>query len=81
MNFARPSCMELIQSGRWALPFGPMVMFGLGGIFTEVMADTVFGAAPLPRNYARGMLETEVIVAKTEPCIRAATAGRWLGDG
>jgi predicted aconitase len=31
-------------------------------------------------HYSRGMLETEVIVAKTDPCIRAAVAGRWLGD-
>ncbi|MGB5985116.1 MAG: acetate--CoA ligase family protein, partial [Desulfobacterales bacterium] len=36
--------------------FGPMVMFGLGGIFTEVMEDTTFGAAPLPPGYARQML-------------------------
>ena len=32
-------------------------------------------------HYARGMLDAEVIVAKTEPCVRAAVAGRWLGDG
>jgi len=31
-------------------------------------------------HYARGMVNAEVIVAKTEPCIRAALAGRWLGD-
>ena len=31
-------------------------------------------------HYARGMVGAEVIVAKTEPCIRAAAAGRWLGD-
>ena len=31
-------------------------------------------------HYARGMVGAEVIVAETEPCIRAAVAGRWLGD-
>ena len=31
-------------------------------------------------HYARGMLGAEVIVARTEACIRAALAGRWLGD-
>ncbi len=31
-------------------------------------------------HYARGMVGAEVIVAKTEACIRAAIAGRWLGD-
>ena len=31
-------------------------------------------------HYARGMLGAELIIAKTEPCVRAAIAGRWLGD-
>jgi predicted aconitase len=31
-------------------------------------------------HYARGMTGAEVIVAETGPCIRAAVAGRWLGD-
>lgn len=31
-------------------------------------------------HYARGMIGAEVIVAKTGPCIRAALAGRWMGD-
>ena len=31
-------------------------------------------------HYARGMVGAEVIVAKTAPCIRAAVAGRWIGD-
>jgi predicted aconitase len=31
-------------------------------------------------HYARGMVGAEVIVAPLEPCIRAALAGKWLGD-
>ncbi len=31
-------------------------------------------------HYARGMLGAEMIIAETEPCIRAAVAGRWMGD-
>jgi hypothetical protein len=31
-------------------------------------------------HYARGMVGAEVIVAGLEPCIRAALAGRWMGD-
>lgn len=31
-------------------------------------------------HYSRGMIECESIIAKTEPCVRAAIAGRWLGD-
>ncbi len=31
-------------------------------------------------HYARGMVGAEVIVAETPACVRAALAGRWLGD-
>src|SRR5690606_5939252 len=37
--------------------FGPMVMFGLGGIFTEALADTVFRIAPFDEKEARRMIE------------------------
>ncbi len=37
--------------------FGPCVMFGLGGVFTEVLQDTSFRLAPLTRAEALEMLE------------------------
>jgi acetate---CoA ligase (ADP-forming) subunit beta len=38
--------------------FGPCVMFGLGGIFTEFIDDAVFRVAPLTPGDARNMLDT-----------------------
>jgi acetyl-CoA synthetase (ADP-forming) len=37
--------------------FGPCVMFGLGGIFTEVLRDTVFRVAPLAKQDALDMMQ------------------------
>lgn len=37
--------------------FGPMLMFGLGGIFVEVMKDVTFHLAPITAEEARQMLE------------------------
>jgi len=36
--------------------FGPAVMFGLGGILTEILNDTVFRIAPLTEADARAMM-------------------------
>ena len=37
--------------------FGPCVMFGLGGIFTEILKDTAFRIAPLSRWDAMDIME------------------------
>ena len=37
--------------------FGPCVMFGLGGIFTEILRDTVFRVAPLEKQDALDMMQ------------------------
>jgi acetyl coenzyme A synthetase (ADP forming)-like protein len=38
--------------------FGPVLMFGLGGIFVEVFKDVTFGLAPITDEECRTMLES-----------------------
>ena len=47
---------EVIIGATESPGLGSLVMFGLGGIFVEVMKDVVFALAPLSRPEARGML-------------------------
>lgn len=44
--------VEAIVGGTVDPQFGPVVMFGLGGVFTEVFRDVSFGLAPLDRERA-----------------------------
>lgn len=37
--------------------FGPVLMFGLGGIFVEILEDVAFRAIPLSRHDAQSMVE------------------------
>lgn len=47
---------ELILGAKHDPHFGPVVMFGLGGIFTEVFADVGFRLAPLTREEAEELI-------------------------
>lgn len=47
--------------------FGPVIMFGLGGIFTEVLSDVAFRAAPLDVTEAEAMLDE----IKASPLLKA----------
>ena len=38
--------------------FGPLLMFGLGGIFVEIFRDVTFRLAPVGRNEARRMVKS-----------------------
>jgi len=54
---------EMVASGREVIvgstrdpQFGPMIMFGLGGIYVEVLKDVSFRLAPLGERHARRMI-------------------------
>jgi len=52
-----PSGVEVIVGARWDQVFGPIVMFGLGGVYVEVMKDVSFRAPPLNRRQVMGMIK------------------------
>ena len=55
VEMVRPG-VETIVGARQDPSFGPVVMFGLGGIYVEVMKDVAFRAAPVGRATAREMI-------------------------
>jgi acetyl coenzyme A synthetase (ADP forming)-like protein len=55
VEMVRPG-VETIVGARQDPSFGPVVMFGLGGIYVEVMKDVAFRAAPVGRSTAREMI-------------------------
>jgi acyl-CoA synthetase (NDP forming) len=52
-----PSDREFVAGIKRDPQFGPCVMFGLGGVFTEVLKDVCFRVAPLERIDAGEMLD------------------------
>jgi acetyltransferase len=52
-----PSGIEVIVGGRRDREFGPIILFGLGGIFVEVFRDTTTRVAPLDRITAHEMID------------------------
>ncbi|MCJ7750764.1 MAG: acetate--CoA ligase family protein, partial [Armatimonadetes bacterium] len=70
---------EMIQSGREVIlgstrdpQFGPLVMFGLGGIYVEVLKDVSFRVAPFGEKHARRMIDE----IRSAPLLRGARGER-----
>jgi len=52
-----PPAREVIIGTTRDKQFGPVIMFGLGGIFVEVFKDVVFRVAPINKEEAREMID------------------------
>lgn len=52
-----PSSTEVVIGGVRDRQFGPAVMFGLGGIFVELLKDTSFRIAPVTKDDALEMVQ------------------------
>jgi acetate---CoA ligase (ADP-forming) len=49
--------LELLIGARWDPRFGPVVLAGSGGVYAEVLRDTVLALAPVDETQARAMLD------------------------
>jgi acetyl-CoA synthetase (ADP-forming) len=52
-----PAGVEVIVGGLRDSQFGPTVLFGLGGVFVEVLKDASFRVAPMTNGDSRQMIE------------------------
>lgn len=48
---------ELLIGAKTDPSFGPVILFGMGGIFTEILKDRALGLVPLNRLLARRLME------------------------
>lgn len=53
-----PHDLEVILGVKYDVTFGPVVLCGLGGIFTEILKDYSLGIAPLTAADAEGMISS-----------------------
>ena len=52
-----PSGQEVIIGGKRDPDFGPVILFGLGGIFVEVLKDVSLRVAPVDHDEAASMID------------------------
>ncbi|MCJ7773326.1 MAG: acetate--CoA ligase family protein [Desulfobacterales bacterium] len=56
-KMSEPGQETILGMNRYPI-FGPLLMFGFGGIFVEVFQDVSFRLAPIRRNSARKMIQS-----------------------
>jgi acetate---CoA ligase (ADP-forming) len=60
--------VELLVGARWDRRFGPVVLVGLGGLYTEILRDVGVALAPVEEPQAEGML----LSLRAAPLLRGA---------
>jgi acetyltransferase len=69
-----PDGMEVIVGAQRDAQFGPLVMFGLGGVYVEVLRDVAFHLAPLSAAEAQDMV-AETAAGKLLAGVRGQAPG------
>jgi acyl-CoA synthetase (NDP forming) len=60
--------VELLVGARWDRRFGPIVLVGLGGLYTEILSDVAVSLAPIETREAERML----LSLRAAPLLRGA---------
>jgi len=70
---ARPD-FELLLGSKMDRDFGPVILFGMGGIFTEVIQDRAMALPPLNRLLARRLMEQTRVYRSLQGCLNIPAA-------
>jgi acyl-CoA synthetase (NDP forming) len=69
--------LELLVGARWDARFGPVVVVGAGGVYTELLADTAVALAPVDAAQAERLLRS----LRCAPLLDGARGGASLDVG
>lgn len=69
-----PAYLELIVGGKTDPQFGPMIMVGLGGIYTEILKDMSICICPATKEDIHDMISS----LKTYPLLKGARGQRGI---
>ncbi|MFN2283857.1 MAG: acetate--CoA ligase family protein, partial [Anaerolineae bacterium] len=69
-----PTGQEVILGAKHDAQFGPQLMFGMGGLYVEILHDVAFRLAPISAEDARGMI-AQTAAGRIMEGVRGAAPG------
>jgi acetyltransferase len=69
-----PAGQEVILGAKHDAQFGPQLMFGMGGLYVEILHDVAFRLAPISAEDARGMI-AQTAAGRIMEGVRGAAPG------
>ena len=77
-GMVRRADYELIVGSKKDPDFGPVILFGMGGVMTEILKDRAIGLPPLNRHLARRIMEETRIYNMLKGFRGRPSANLWL---